>query len=125
MTQKQVNKNSRWMQSLRHAVDGLVFAFKTERNIRIDCLMAFLAIGAGILFRIKLTEWLFICLAITGVFVCEMINTIIENLVDVISEKEYYKWAKHVKDMAAGMVVVVAIFALVIACMIFIPYIIK
>ena len=57
------------------------------------------------------------------VLAAEVINTTIENLVDMYT-KDYNERAKVVKDTAAGTVLILAITAVIIGLMIFIPKII-
>ena len=57
------------------------------------------------------------------VLAAEVINTTIENLVDMYT-KDYNERAKVVKDTAAGTVLILAITAVIIGLMIFVPKII-
>ena len=70
--------------------------------------------------RINSVEWIFIIAAIGIVFTTEIINTTIEELVDLVSP-ERQKKAGVIKDLAAGAVMIAAIMALIIGCVIFIP----
>jgi len=54
----------------------------------------------------------------------EMINTAIETMVDLIT-KEHRKEAKIAKDVAAAMVLINAVGACIVGCIIFIPHIIS
>ena len=57
------------------------------------------------------------------VLAAEVINTTIENLVDMYI-KDYNERAKVVKDTAAGTVLILAITSAIIGLMIFVPKII-
>lgn len=76
---------------------------------------------AGLLFRISATEWLFLLLSITLVIAFEIVNSAIENVVDLASDYHFSMLAKNAKDMAAGAVLVVSGFALVTGLIIFVP----
>jgi diacylglycerol kinase len=62
-----------------------------------------------------------LAITITLVMVAEMINTAVEKTVDIITG-EYHPLAKVAKNVAAGAVLLSAINALVMAYIIFVPY---
>ena len=71
--------------------------------------------------RISATEWLFLLLSITLVIAFEIMNSAIENVVDLASNYHFSMLAKNAKDMAAGAVLVVSGFALLTGLVIFVP----
>ena len=73
------------------------------------------------MFRLSPVEFAVIFVAITGVFIAEMFNTIFEMCVDLASP-EYHPLAKIAKDMAAGAVLLYAILSIVIGVFIFGPH---
>lgn len=82
---------------------------------------AALAILMGLVFSISAMEWLFLFLAIFLVITCEIINSAIENVVDLASHYHFSMMAKNAKDMAAGAVLVISIYAVITGMIIFIP----
>ena len=114
-------KNLTLVNSLEFAITGIVTAFKEERNMRKHIVSAFLAILAGLVFRISATEWLFLLLAIFLVISFEIINSAIENVVDLASHYHLSMLAKNSKDMAAGAVLVISGYAVVTGLIIFVP----
>jgi len=106
--------------SFRYAFAGIAHAFCTQPNLRIHSIAAVIAIASGVFLRINSVEWIFIIAAIGIVFTTEIINTTIEELVDLVSP-ERQKKAGVIKDLAAGAVMIAAIMALIIGCVIFIP----
>lgn len=122
---KQVTKNKNLLTAVLHACDGLQQAFKEERNLKIHLGMASVISLLGLVFQLSLAEWRWLILIIFLVILMEMLNTIIENLVDLITEGKYHPLAKKVKDMAAGVVLLSAILALAVGSLIFIPKIIN
>ncbi len=54
----------------------------------------------------------------------EMVNTAIEKTVDLVTS-EYHPYAKIAKDVAAGAVLIAAIFSVIIGGIIFLPYLLK
>ena len=114
-------KNRELIASLEFALTGIFTAFKEERNMRKHALSAILAIVAGFLFCISATEWLFLLLSVSLVIAFEIMNSALENVVDLASDYHFSMLAKNAKDMAAGAVLVISGFALVTGLMIFVP----
>lgn len=82
------------------------------------------AVFLGFFFRITQSEWLAIVLAISIVILAEAFNTAIEFDIDLTSPEEH-PFARDTKDVAAGAVLLSAIAAIVIGCIIFIPKLIS
>lgn len=114
-------KNRELMSSLDFAVSGLITAFKEERNMRKHAVSAILVILAGLVFQVSVTEWLFLLLSISLVIAFEIVNSAIENVVDLASDYHFSMLAKNSKDMAAGAVLFVSGFALLTGLIIFVP----
>jgi undecaprenol kinase len=112
---------NRLLKSFSYALVGIKTAIKSERNMQIHFVSSVLAIGASFYFSITRLEWIFILLAIGGMFALELINTAIERLVDLVTE-EYHPLAKQAKDLAAGAVFIYAILSVIIGIVIFSPY---
>lgn len=104
-----------------YAFSGLWYALRTQRNARVHALIATLAIGMGILLHISAVEFAMIFVAITGVFLAEMFNTVFELCVDLASP-EYHPLAKIAKDVSAGAVLLSAMLSVVIGLFIFGPH---
>lgn len=114
-------KNRDLVASMEFAITGVLTAFKEERNMRKHLVSAILALLAGLIFQISATEWLFLLLAIFLVIVLEIINSAIENVVDLASGYHFSMLAKNAKDMAAGAVLVASGYAVLTGLIIFIP----
>ncbi len=114
-------KNRELIASLEFALTGIFTAFKEERNMRKHALSAILAIVAGFLFGISVTEWLFLLLSVSLVIAFEIMNSALENVVDLASDYHFSMLAKNAKDMAAGAVLIISGFALVTGLIIFVP----
>ena len=126
MDLRENNSKNRWknrelMSSLDFAVSGLITAFKEERNMRKHAVSAILVILAGLVFQVSVTEWLFLLLSISLVIAFEIVNSAIENVVDLASDYHFSMLAKNSKDMAAGAVLFVSGFALLTGLIIFVP----
>ena len=110
----------KFFQGFKHAFDGVKYAFQTQINMRFHVLAAAIAIITGLIFELSFIEWGFIALAIASVLSAELFNTAIESLTDLATQ-EVHPLAKVAKDCAAGAVLITAIFATAVACLIFIP----
>jgi diacylglycerol kinase len=108
--------------SIGHAVDGIVDLVKRENNAKIHVISTLLVILVGMRLDFLAIEWLWISLAVAGVWVAELINSALEKLVDLVSPEEH-PLAKKVKDYAAGAVLVMAIWAVFVFCLISLPHV--
>ncbi|RYG17560.1 MAG: diacylglycerol kinase family protein [Chitinophagaceae bacterium] len=111
---------NRFIGSFNYAFKGLVYAFKSQLNFKIHCVVALLVIALGFYVHLAVAEWLWIVFAIGLVMIIELINTGIEVLVDLVSPQIQPR-AGAIKDLAAAAVLISAIVALVIGLCIFVP----
>ena len=89
--------------------------------MRKHAVTALVVILAGFVFQVSRIEWLFLLLSIFLVVAFEIINSAIENVVDLASYYHFSMLAKNAKDMAAGAVLVVSLFAALTGALIFLP----
>jgi len=107
--------------SIGIAFDGIIDLIKSENNAKIHLISTIVVIIVGLKLQFLAIEWLWISLAIAGVWVAELINTAIEKLTDLVSP-EINPIAKKVKAYAAGAVLVMAIWAIFVFCLISLPH---
>lgn len=105
-----------------YAFAGLWYALRTQRNARVHLAMAILVTLAGVLLHVSPVEFAILYVAIAGVFIAEMFNTVCEICVD-LAKPDYHPLAKIAKDVAAGAVLLSAMLAVVIGVFIFGPHI--
>ncbi|KRK49401.1 UDP kinase [Secundilactobacillus kimchicus] len=117
----QVNKNKSFAQSFKHALDGLKSLVLTERNFRKHLVLAALAVLLGAVLRLSINAWLWVALAVFFVFSAEVLNTVVESIVDLLVGNRYDDAAKKAKDVAAAGVLLSALFAVLIGCLVYIP----
>lgn len=110
------------LNSLKIAIAGLVYAFSTHANFRIHAALSIFALILSIVLRISKIELLIIIATILLGFTTEFLNTAIESVCNLIT-KEWREDIKIAKDVSAAMVLIVAIGSVVIALIIFLPYI--
>jgi diacylglycerol kinase (ATP) len=108
------------IRSFGYAFKGIKYAAITQLNFRVHLVATLLALYMGYSLNINRNEWQWIILCITLVLVAELINTAIETLTDLVSP-QFNEKAGQVKDVAAGAVVITALFALVTGLIIFLP----
>ncbi len=109
--------------SFHYAFTGIWYALRYNQNMRIHLLAAIVVLVAASFFQVSGVETAILGIMILLVIAAEMINTAIEEMVDLIT-KEHREEAKVAKDVSAGMVLVTAIGAIIIGSFIFIPHII-
>lgn len=106
---------------MMYAFAGLVQAWTSQPNFRIQSVIASAVIIAGLWFRITVTEWCVVMIVIGQVLAAELFNTVAEELVNWI-EPVYHERARRIKDIAAGATLVTAIVAAVVGLLIFAPH---
>ena len=122
--QKQLSQNewTKFIAGFKYAFSGLWYALRTQRNARVHVSIAILAILLGVVLHISAIEFALIFVAITGVFIAEMFNTVFELCIDLASP-DYHPLAKIAKDVAAGAVLLSAMLSIVIGLFVFVPHI--
>lgn len=104
--------------SFNYAIEGIVYALRTQRNMRIHVGLAAGALIAALFFRIGRFEFLSLLFAIAFVLITELVNTAIEATVDVATDT-LDPTAKIAKDVAAGAVFIAALNALLTGYIVF------
>lgn len=108
------------LNSFRYAFRGLYLLFAREPNAWLHLLATIGVVVLGYYFSLSTIEWMTIVLCVALVFALELLNSSIEVLCDTLHPKQH-PGIKRTKDLAAGAVLIGAIGALVVACIIFIP----
>ncbi|MBQ1252455.1 MAG: diacylglycerol kinase family protein [Firmicutes bacterium] len=117
-----MKKAANFWESFGYAREGLKHCIKKERNFRIHMVMGVIAFALGLFLRLTPGELAILLLLIGLVLIAEMLNTALENLVDLCTE-DYHPLAKVVKDVAAGAVLLLCVVAVIIGIVIFVPHI--
>ncbi|MCW3073273.1 MAG: diacylglycerol kinase family protein [Flaviaesturariibacter sp.] len=111
-----------FLRSVFFALRGIYYFFKSERNGQIQGAIGLLAVIAGCFFHLQKIEWLFLFLCIGAVISLEMLNSAIERVCNMHST-DFHPAIKIIKDLSAAAVLWMAIIAVVIGAIIFLPYI--
>ncbi|CDZ24798.1 diacylglycerol kinase [[Clostridium] cellulosi] len=113
-----VKKVKNLAQSFRYAIRGIVHCVKNERNMRIHIVVAAYVLIFSVFYNFSATQYLILLLTIGMVFFAETVNTAIEALVD-LETQSYDSLARIAKDVAAGAVLICAVFAVVVGIILF------
>ena len=116
-------KTKKLINSFKYAFEGIISAFKTERNMKIHILIMVLVIIAGFLLKINVWEWIICVILFALVIGAELFNTTIETVVDIAMPQRNEK-AKLAKDISAAAVLVISLGAAIVGIIIFLPKII-
>lgn len=114
----QLMKNRNLIDSFNNAINGIIAAIKSERNMKIHVFAAIVVFILSLLFDISKTEFMIVCIAVSMVIVSELFNTAIEEIVDMITTG-YHPKVKIIKDVAAGAVMASTFFAVIIGYFVF------
>lgn len=101
-----------FFKAFTYAFSGIIHGIKRERNIRFHLCAAVTVLALMSFYEFSSSEKCVIYLCIGGVIAAELMNTAIENAVD-IHGKEISPFARAAKDCAAGAVLVMSVCALV------------
>lgn len=113
-----------FLHSVWYAAIGISYFFRSERNARIQLMLAALSVVAGILLGLDKTEWIVIVICIVLVFALEMVNTALEELCNLLTT-EFHPAVKIIKDLSAGAVATVALGSAATGLAIFLPKLIE
>lgn len=117
-------KISRFIQSFRYALRGLLVVWREEQNFRVQTISAGVALLLAFYFRITRTELFFLVLVSMLVLMLELLNTIFERFTDFFSPR-FQHIAATVKDIMAAAVLLASVGAFIIGVLIFWPYVFR
>lgn len=115
-----------WIKKFGYAFKGLFVALKEEKTLVVDFIIAAIVITiASILHeKIQIIDWIILVMIICFVISMELINTAVENLVDIVSFTYSYN-AKKIKDISAAATLVLSFMSVVVAVLIIISRILN
>jgi diacylglycerol kinase (ATP) len=106
-------KPTSWLESLNCAIEGILWAAKSERHVRYHFVAALTVVFLALFFKISALEFFLLVLAAVLVIFAELMNTAIETVVDLVTD-DYHELAKRAKDVAAGAVLVTSVGAVIL-----------
>ncbi|MDE6772522.1 MAG: diacylglycerol kinase family protein [Muribaculaceae bacterium] len=107
-----------------YAWKGIKTLIKEEHNARIHLAAAVMAILAAIIFGITPGEWCLVLICVGMVISAEAFNSAVEALADRIT-REYDPYIGKAKDFGAAAVTTLALVALAVGIIVFLPYILS
>lgn len=110
------------VESFKYAFTGLVHALSYHKNFQIQVAIGLLVLLGAWLLEFSRSEWLILLLVIALVLTAELINTVVEIVVDLAVKEQLLPEAKLAKDVAAGAVLLMSIFAIIIGFLLFLPH---
>lgn len=108
--------------SFNCAIEGILWAARTQRHMRYHCIVAIGVLLAGLIFKISSLEFILLVFGIVLVLFAELVNTACEALVDLVSP-EFHPLARRVKDVAAGAVLLASVGAAIVGYLILAGYV--
>ena len=105
--------------TFKNARKGFRLVLKSEMNLRIHVVIAFLVLFFAYLLDFSALEFCIAIFAIALVIVTEMVNTAIEFTLDSIYHNRYSKMVGMAKDISAGAVMFASISSLAIGAILF------
>ncbi|HVN68966.1 MAG TPA: diacylglycerol kinase [Candidatus Binatia bacterium] len=111
-------ERSPFLRSFHHAFEGIIYATRTQKNMRVHFLIAALVLLATLILRLDRYYVVATVTLVSLVLSLELMNTAIESLVDLLTVA-HHPLAKTAKDAAAGAVLVAAVGAALCAYLIF------
>ncbi len=111
----------RLFRSLSHAVKGILYTFRNERNFQVEIVAAGIVGLLMLWLPLSSTENMVLILVIALVLAFELLNTAVERIMDILKPR-VHPYARVVKDVTAGSVFVVSVGALIIGIIIFLPH---
>lgn len=106
------------VKSFNAAIEGILYAFKTQRNVKLHFIAAGLILVASVYFSITKIELILLLITISLVLITEMVNTSVEMSLNFIVDR-YHPLARIAKDIAAGAVFFSAINAVFVGYLVF------
>ena len=100
----------RFFKSFKYAFRGIVYCINNERNMRIHTAAALYVFAFSHFFEITRTGYAVLLLTFALVMAAELFNTVAEEITDMIAAS-YHPVARIIKDLAAGGVLMCALFA--------------
>ncbi len=108
--------------SFSHACRGMAYAFRHERNFRIQVVMGAVVIVVGMYWPLASWQRIILLLLVMTVLTLELVNTIFERIIDVV-KPQLATYVREIKDLMSAAVLLASVFSLAIGLFIFWPHV--
>jgi diacylglycerol kinase (ATP) len=115
-------KPSRFIDSLNCAIDGVLYAARTQKHVRNHFSIAAAVLLCALFLKVSAVEFILLAISISFVLFAELMNTAVETTVDMMTT-DFHPLAKIAKDVAAGSVLVSVTGALITGYLVLSVYI--
>ncbi len=112
-------KNPPLYRSFAYAFSGIGIALSRERNLRVHLGAGAGALYFGRIYGLSRVEWAVLLLTIGLVVACELLNTAVEHLTDLVAHGKLHPLLKVAKDTAAAGVLVAALVSVGVGVILF------
>lgn len=116
---EELSHGQKFLKGFDYAYEGLVWAINHEKNMKFHLLALAILLIASLFFNLSRVEMITLVFAVCFVLGFELLNTALEQAVNLASGGKYSPFAKASKDLAAAAVFIAALNALFVAYLIF------
>ncbi len=113
-----------WFKKFFYAFKGFFSSVREEKSMIVHIILIIITSAIGIGLKINIQAWIPLVLVFGSVLSMELMNTALENVIDMVSF-EYNINAQKAKDIAAAATLVASIISVVVALLVFIPRIME
>jgi diacylglycerol kinase len=106
--------------SFYYAFEGIKTAFKEEPNFKIHTGIAILTLLLAAFLGFSTTEWLLLLFTISFVLVVELINTSLEDILNLVNP-ETHPLVKKAKDVMAAAVLLSVVISVIVGVALILP----
>ena len=114
-----LSHGQKFLKGFDYAYQGLVWAINHEKNMKFHLLILVVLLIGSLFFNLSRLEMLTLVFAVCFVLGFELLNTSIEQVVNLASGGKYSPFAKASKDISAAATFIAALNALFVAYLIF------
>lgn len=118
-TKENLSHGQKFLKGFDYAYEGLVFAINHEKNMKFHFLTCAIVLVASLFFNLSRIEMMFLVFSISSVIALELVNTALENAVDIAADGRWLSLAKSAKDVSAAATFIAALNAIFVGYMIF------
>lgn len=116
---EELSHGQKFLKGFDYAYEGIVWAINHEKNMKFHFLALAILLIVSLFFNVSRVEMITLVFAVSFVIASELLNTAIEQAVNLAAKGKYSALAKASKDLAAAATLIAALNALFVAYLIF------